>query len=81
MYPQLLIKTFYSQDDPKFRGDYTGVELWVDGILTASWSDYYHEKGHLMAEATAAGVQLGLRIAGFPGQPPIGHVNETDPDL
>ena len=39
------IKMHYAKEDTQCNGDYTDVELFIDGIMVAKAGDYYHDKG------------------------------------
>lgn len=49
----MLVKvvTHYSEEDTDFCGDYSSVEIFVNGVLAKEYGDYYHDKGSDKAEA------------------------------
>ena len=42
-------------EDSLFGGDYSSVDVIIDGEVVKSYGDYYHDKGDIAAEAFVAG--------------------------
>lgn len=47
----IKVVTHYSKNDSECRGDYYLVTIEKNGKVIQSYGDYYHDKGHLKAEA------------------------------
>lgn len=46
----LKIVTHYFETDPRFLGDYTSVEVHLDGVKVVEYGDAYHDKGQDKAQ-------------------------------
>jgi hypothetical protein len=57
---KIKIITHFAKDDPRFLTDYIDVEVFINGKLVRSYSDYYHDKGDEKAEAFVDGVVFQL---------------------
>ena len=51
------IRTYFCVDDKGHTGDYTAVEVWLDGKLVRTFGDFYHDKGRERAEAFVEGLR------------------------
>lgn len=52
---QIQILFHYDERDTEFKGDYTRVDIILDGVRHRSYGDYLHDKGGVQAESYVQG--------------------------
>jgi len=57
MTTSMIIKrtTHWMKRDPEMMGDYTSIDISVNGIIVQTFGNYYDDKGHIAADAWELG--------------------------
>lgn len=66
MIKKIEVIVHYEEDDIQCHGDYTGVDVVIDGEVIKEYSDYYHDKGLEKANAFIEGIVYMYTILNIP---------------